>query len=394
MRRTIGLGLGLVLLLALSTSEVAADGRFSPDAPLEGIGFVLWSGGTTDDMVMAAPHAASFWGVVDGRFVGYTAGAPPIVNATFKHQFPNGVPEMTPVVVSIDPARVPGYVDSRGCTTPPLAIQRVLLVLPMPPGLCLRYTGDVQRPPAPYTPTLFEIVQGGAPTFGHPDFNLSALLHSYCHAWQQRMALDAGLGLSASPGSGTWQDEWLSVPAFADFVERTGWVNGAEGWRLPPESRNVRWDSAGTLWNHLEDSAEVCVAHFGFHGRDLLQHIAPIRDEWAQRWLAPLPPLPPLMRYSHHYVEDGTFWVTFLLEWIDLQKILGSDGPGVPASMGWYRDGVADPSWRESGLSAAGHGDRISFGLQPPLAPGTYTATFTLHDGTVLSAEFVYAGPE
>lgn len=63
--------------------------------------FTVWGGGTVAEATNASPgQIISIWIFVDGRFRGYTVGAVPFVNASFRAVFPGDyIPANTPMVV-------------------------------------------------------------------------------------------------------------------------------------------------------------------------------------------------------------------------------------------------------------------------------------------------------
>lgn len=76
------------LFAATMAMTVRAEGPLVMGAiPGEGIGLVAWDG-TIDDLVVVAGDSGcrleSVWATVDGRFLGYTVGAPAFVNANFE----------------------------------------------------------------------------------------------------------------------------------------------------------------------------------------------------------------------------------------------------------------------------------------------------------------------
>jgi len=75
-------------------------GLFMPAPSAQGISMALWGGGGYSLMDTHLSSGQSVWVTVDGKFFGYVAGVPAIVNAGFLAQFPTGLSEGTPVLVS------------------------------------------------------------------------------------------------------------------------------------------------------------------------------------------------------------------------------------------------------------------------------------------------------
>ncbi|MDA1010292.1 MAG: hypothetical protein O2888_02325, partial [Chloroflexi bacterium] len=72
-------------------------GTFGGTLPRHGgTAFVTWNGGSIGQLLAAAGQqgcaARSVWALVDGRFVGYRAGAPTFVNAQWQGQYPGDIP--------------------------------------------------------------------------------------------------------------------------------------------------------------------------------------------------------------------------------------------------------------------------------------------------------------
>lgn len=76
-------------------------GRILGEVPAQGVGLVVYSGGSTEDLVAAVSCAgASFWATQGGTFVGYIVGAQvPLVNAGWTAMFPQGLPANMPLAV-------------------------------------------------------------------------------------------------------------------------------------------------------------------------------------------------------------------------------------------------------------------------------------------------------
>jgi uncharacterized protein YraI len=86
------------------TTGGAASGTISGSLPVDGgPGLIVWNGGTVQALVTAAASGGcsvrSVWSTVDGRFVGYTAGAPSFVNVQWGERYPDAVPALSPLIV-------------------------------------------------------------------------------------------------------------------------------------------------------------------------------------------------------------------------------------------------------------------------------------------------------
>ncbi|MGE3962178.1 MAG: hypothetical protein AB7F65_10915 [Dehalococcoidia bacterium] len=68
-----------------------------------GISMVVFSGGTTDQLIQAVacprPTLAMWASAPNGNLVQYTVGRPAFVNAAWTSLFPNGLPELTPLLL-------------------------------------------------------------------------------------------------------------------------------------------------------------------------------------------------------------------------------------------------------------------------------------------------------
>jgi hypothetical protein len=68
-----------------------------------GVSLLIYSGGSTDDLVSAIACPLSELGIwasaPDGNLVQYTLGRPAFVNAGWTSLFPGGLPDMTPLMV-------------------------------------------------------------------------------------------------------------------------------------------------------------------------------------------------------------------------------------------------------------------------------------------------------
>ena len=158
----------------------------------------------------------------------------------------------------------------RPCVPWPPAVNDMLQRLPVVEGLCL-----VRAPgtgPSQYIARDRTVVYvSPAPASGE----IGSIAHEICHAHQHRVALDAGTYPGPLLG-------WLASPEGTDFVEITGW-------RLDDD----RWIEQSEPWsfgypNPLEESAQFCAAYYnasGFFDAADLRRSAPLRYEWATRWL-------------------------------------------------------------------------------------------------------------
>lgn len=109
----------------LPLAEVAADplpaeatpraAGFEGELPAEGgVALVTWRGGAVEGLTEAAPGATSFWVTVDGRLVGYVAGAPGFVNEAFVSLYADGsIPAGTHMIVVL-PRAVAADFDETG----------------------------------------------------------------------------------------------------------------------------------------------------------------------------------------------------------------------------------------------------------------------------------------
>ncbi len=76
-----------------------APGTFTP-APAFRVSLTVWNGGGYPLLDAAVGTGNSVWVMVDGKFHGYTVGAPAFVNANFISMLPAGIATRTAVVVS------------------------------------------------------------------------------------------------------------------------------------------------------------------------------------------------------------------------------------------------------------------------------------------------------
>lgn len=71
----------------------------------KGISLVMFGGGTTQALVASTTGAGctaasmAMWVIDAGKFIGYIAGAPAIVNADWEKKFTTGIPASTPVII-------------------------------------------------------------------------------------------------------------------------------------------------------------------------------------------------------------------------------------------------------------------------------------------------------
>lgn len=110
-------------------------GTISGTLPTKGgPGLIVWGGGSVQSLLSAATTGGcsvrSVWATVDGRFLGYTAGAPSFVNAGWSERYPDTIPALSPLIVicsgagstpsTATPAPVPtGTVSPPSGDTPP-----------------------------------------------------------------------------------------------------------------------------------------------------------------------------------------------------------------------------------------------------------------------------------
>lgn len=81
-----------------------ATGTISGSLPTQGgPGLIVWGGGSVQSLVTTAANGGcsvrSVWATVDGRFLGYTAGAPSFVNAGWSQRYPDTIPALSPLVL-------------------------------------------------------------------------------------------------------------------------------------------------------------------------------------------------------------------------------------------------------------------------------------------------------
>ncbi len=73
---------------------------------LGGISMVVYSGGTTEELIEAIgcplPTLAMWASAADGSLVQFTVGRPAFVNASWTSLFPNGLPELTPLLLKCE----------------------------------------------------------------------------------------------------------------------------------------------------------------------------------------------------------------------------------------------------------------------------------------------------
>jgi len=86
-----------------------ATGSITGSLPTSGgAGLIVWGGGPVQTLVSTAPTLGcavrSTWVTIDGRFVGYLAGAPTFVNLAWSQRYPDAIPANTPLIVICEPA--------------------------------------------------------------------------------------------------------------------------------------------------------------------------------------------------------------------------------------------------------------------------------------------------
>lgn len=83
----------------------STKGKLSGSVAPKGISLAIWGGGTTQALVTSttatgcAPAGLAMWVIDAGKFIGYIAGAPAIVNADWDKKFATTVPAKTAVIV-------------------------------------------------------------------------------------------------------------------------------------------------------------------------------------------------------------------------------------------------------------------------------------------------------
>lgn len=92
-------------VLAVTTvAPPPGTGTFAGMFPSRGVGLVVWNGGDVGAALAAAADqgAGALFITRDGRFIGYTVGAPSFVNAGFMAAYPAGeIPAGTPMLVVV-----------------------------------------------------------------------------------------------------------------------------------------------------------------------------------------------------------------------------------------------------------------------------------------------------
>lgn len=84
-------------------SQGTPPGQISGDLPANGLGLVVWGGGSLDALRAAAGTKgctiASFWVIERGTFLGHLIGAPAAVNRSFNDRFASGLPSTPGIVI-------------------------------------------------------------------------------------------------------------------------------------------------------------------------------------------------------------------------------------------------------------------------------------------------------
>jgi len=178
----------------------------------------------------------------------------------------------------------PGPMRPAACLAWPPAISDMLAVLTTVDGLCL-----VSYPSAADAPSFMRGLDGeyyaGLRTIfyvaGEAGRETAVLAHEVCHAHQDRLAHDE-IGTELVEG-------WYRTAEGADYLRVTGWRLQSGRWVLQPAPTSKRLDGVSSTTSPLEDNAGTCALWFDpALGPRFLRRWAPIRFEWAQRWL-PLP---------------------------------------------------------------------------------------------------------
>src|SRR5690606_6295214 len=92
---------------------------------------VVYQGGTIGSLLQQTGSGTlSLWASVDGRFVGYTVGAPTFVNARFEAAFPGGILPAGPLVIltadgtpSLPPVIEGGMLPNPAAPTAPPSVE-------------------------------------------------------------------------------------------------------------------------------------------------------------------------------------------------------------------------------------------------------------------------------
>ena len=116
-------------------------------------------------------------------------------------------------------------------------------------------------------------------SFERPSSLLGPIVHEVCHAYQHRVASDAGF-----PGV-----DWVKTEQGLDFIATTGWRREGDQWIAGPQE--PWW---GESPNPLEDGAQVCANWYlptapWREGDPDWSYGAPVRRGWAEQWLPPPP---------------------------------------------------------------------------------------------------------
>jgi hypothetical protein len=138
-RGAIASAVGLVLLV-VTASSAAADGMLTGDIPGRdvpgGLALVEWSGGSIDELEVAAEQAEcrlrSIWVTAGGEFLGYVVGAPEFANAEWTGTVGTEVGAGPLLIVCFTPGLdtctssglVLDYADISGASTPREALDK------------------------------------------------------------------------------------------------------------------------------------------------------------------------------------------------------------------------------------------------------------------------------
>lgn len=129
-------------------------GQLSGDLPANGLGLVVWGGGSVDAVRAAASGRGcaliSVWVIDRGAFIGHLVGAPDVVNRAFVARFPSGLPSTPAIFVC------------RGGTSP------VPTITPLPPVTPVPSATPIPAPAPPST-SARQIEDSGCSLF--PDDN-------------------------------------------------------------------------------------------------------------------------------------------------------------------------------------------------------------------------------
>ena len=109
--------------------------------------------------------------------------------------------------------------------------------------------------------------------------------HELGHAHQHRVILEAGL---PDPRfDDTFVPRWVMTPEGDDFIRLTGWRLDAPSQNAPSFGWIEKCESGWSCGypNPIEDSAQFTADYFGPASPSQLQVRAPLRFQWASRWL-------------------------------------------------------------------------------------------------------------